>query len=344
MRFLMASWVLLAALLAAFAPSGFARAQSEDALAGTEWQMTTLEQTDAVAGSTVTLTFGTDGTVSGSSGCNTYGSKYTLDGSSLTFDTVFSTRRACEDQVAMAQEAAYLRVLEDTRSYESSADLLTLTTSDGQQVVFAPPAVVEAASAAGEELNYDEITQSRAEDGGFVLGNPDAVLTVVEFADFTCPHCQDYHEDIRHFIREYVATGKAKFEYRMIRATGNPNGDLAAQLAECAETLRPGSFWKAQDKIFALSGAGLYDTLTAEVAGLIEVKADDLTACTETATQLQIDSQVAVNAGVTGTPAIMVRINGGDLQWISVSGELLNAGGIPFDYLAQLVEYVLANP
>lgn len=341
MRLGMLSWVLVGVLLAAFVPAVAAQTPTPDLLAGTEWQLVTLGDSDVVADSHITLVFGSDGTLAGNSGCNNYSSSYTQQDGNLTLTTVFSTRRACESREMMAQERAYQHAIQSASTVEVNETQLTITTADGEKLVFALPSAEQPVDGA---LNYDEIPQSRTEDGAFVLGDPAAALTVVEFADFTCPHCQDYHADIQQFIRTYVATGKAKLEYRMIRATGNPNGDLAAQLAECADTLRPGSFWKAQDRIYEIASAGRYDALTTEVAQLIDVSADDLTTCTATTTRLQTDSQVAQEAGVTGTPAVMVRINDGPMQWINANGQILNSGGIPFDYLAQIVEYVMANP
>src|SRR4051794_33993937 len=39
---------------------------------------------------------------------------------------------------------------------------------------------------------YSDIPQSRTEDGAFVLGDPDAPITIIEFLDWGCPHCQAY--------------------------------------------------------------------------------------------------------------------------------------------------------
>lgn len=189
-------------------------------------------------------------------------------------------------------------------------------------------------------VNFDSIPQSRTEDGAFVLGNPEAPITLVEFADFTCPHCQDYKGDIAQFIKEYVATGKAKLEYRMLRTTGSQYGDFAAQLAECADVVKPGSYWKAHDRIYALSSAGLYDNLGREVASTIGVEYSTLLQCTGTAKQFQTDALVGQQAGVTGTPAIMMRYKDGPLQWITIGGQTLNRGGVPFSTLSQVVQSV----
>src|SRR5215207_4842489 len=37
-----------------------------------------------------------------------------------------------------------------------------------------------------------ELHRERLSDGGFIIGDPDAPITIVEFADWACPHCQDY--------------------------------------------------------------------------------------------------------------------------------------------------------
>jgi protein-disulfide isomerase len=48
-----------------------------------------------------------------------------------------------------------------------------------------------------------------------VLGNPDAPVTVIEYASPTCPHCATFHNTVYEpFKTEYVDTGKVKFILR----------------------------------------------------------------------------------------------------------------------------------
>ena len=72
-------------------------------------------------------------------------------------------------------------------------------------------AVLPAAAQEDYFALFADIPQSRTEDGAFVLGDPDAPVTIVEFADFMCPHCQAYQTTVNRFIEQYVATGQAKF-------------------------------------------------------------------------------------------------------------------------------------
>lgn len=48
-----------------------------------------------------------------------------------------------------------------------------------------------------------------------VLGNPDAPVTVIEYASPTCPHCATFHNTVYEpFKAEYIDTGKVKFILR----------------------------------------------------------------------------------------------------------------------------------
>lgn len=48
-------------------------------------------------------------------------------------------------------------------------------------------------------------------------GNPDAPVTVVEYASFTCPHCKTFHEGGYEDLKEqYIDTGKIQFVYREV--------------------------------------------------------------------------------------------------------------------------------
>jgi protein-disulfide isomerase len=70
-------------------------------------------------------------------------------------------------------------------------------------------------------------------DDDHVLGNPDAPITIIEFASLTCPHCATFHTDILPEIKtNYIDEGLAKLVYRNF-----PLDQLAlyaAMMVECA--------------------------------------------------------------------------------------------------------------
>jgi protein-disulfide isomerase len=49
------------------------------------------------------------------------------------------------------------------------------------------------------------------------LGNPDAEVTVIEYASFTCPHCARFHtETFPRLMADYIETGRIRFVYREV--------------------------------------------------------------------------------------------------------------------------------
>lgn len=47
------------------------------------------------------------------------------------------------------------------------------------------------------------------------LGSDDAPVTIVEYASWTCPHCEQFHNDVVKKLKDdYVDTGKVKYVFR----------------------------------------------------------------------------------------------------------------------------------
>lgn len=186
---------------------------------------------------------------------------------------------------------------------------------------------------------YEDIPQSRTEDGAFVLGEPDAPVTIVEFADFMCPHCQNYETTVHDFIELHVATGQARFEYRLFPIVHPTYSVFTAQIAECADVQRDGAFWASHDLLYDLAADGLIGPTTPEdVAEALGLDAEKLELCLETATQHEIDTLLGDSLGVNGTPATTVRLPDGTLGWPYLRDQIWNRGGLPLNYLTEIVE------
>ena len=184
-------------------------------------------------------------------------------------------------------------------------------------VIVAIALVVLSSQSSFSELttDYSKITQARQEDGGFVLGEPDAPITVVAFEDFLCGHCQRYKATVEKFIDQYVATGRARFEYRMLPVVHAGYSRLAGQLAECAETLRPGAFWNAHDALYEIASARSFsDASSRTFADMMDMSYTELLECTQDASQIDKDIQLANQYQVTGTPTVFARYGSGPLQ------------------------------
>ena len=52
-------------------------------------------------------------------------------------------------------------------------------------------------------------------EGGFLMGNPQADVKLIEYGSMTCPHCAEFAEkDAPALIDKYVKSGRVSFEYR----------------------------------------------------------------------------------------------------------------------------------
>lgn len=76
---------------------------------------------------------------------------------------------------------------------------------------------------------------SQTAEGGFVMGNPNAAVKIVEFGSMTCPHCAEFDEEaMKPLVDNYVKSGRVSLEFRNF--VRDPF-DLAASLvARCGGT------------------------------------------------------------------------------------------------------------
>lgn len=135
--------VLAACLLAAGctgqAPGGNTAVPGAE-LNGTAWNLLSYEQngsmTDVLEGTTVTLIFGRNDTLSGSAGCNAYSAGYLIDGTGIAVGPAISTLMYCEKPGVMEQESAYLRLLGTATSFAIEGDdTLTLADQNGTAIL-----------------------------------------------------------------------------------------------------------------------------------------------------------------------------------------------------------------
>ncbi|HEX8234178.1 MAG TPA: DsbA family protein [Caulobacteraceae bacterium] len=89
-----------------------------------------------------------------------------------------------------------------------------------------------------------------------VLGNPNAKVTVVEYASASCSHCAEFHRDtFEAFKKKYIDTGKVKFVFREFLTTPVQVAAAGFLLARCGGTRERyfdvlGAFYRAQPEIF----------------------------------------------------------------------------------------------
>jgi protein-disulfide isomerase len=87
---------------------------------------------------------------------------------------------------------------------------------------------------------------SATPEGGFIMGNPNAAVKLLEFGSFTCPHCREFGEKSGPERNAMVETGKMSFEYRTF--VRDPLDLTLALTAHCGG---PAPFFALSEQIFA---------------------------------------------------------------------------------------------
>ena len=82
------------------------------------------------------------------------------------------------------------------------------------------------------------------------IGSPEARLTLVEFGDYQCPACGDYHPMIKQLLSEF--NGKVKFVFRNFPLSQHANAKISSYAAEAAGL--QGKFEEMHNKIYETQG------------------------------------------------------------------------------------------
>jgi protein-disulfide isomerase len=169
--------------------------------------------------------------------------------------------------------------------------------------------------------------------GDVALGAPDAPVTVIEYASFTCPHCATFHTQTWPEIKAaYVDTGKVRFLFREVYF--DQFGLWAAMIARCGGPATYHGFvttlfenqaeWsRAEDPVQALLRVGRLGGLSAE----------RMDACLRDEAFLErlvADYQAQATAdGIRSTPSFLID-------------GALHAGAIPVAEFSALLDAALA--
>lgn len=86
----------------------------------------------------------------------------------------------------------------------------------------------------------------------FIKGNPNAPILMIEYSDYDCPFCKEYHETLTQIMNVYGVTGKVAWVYRQFPiAKLHPNAPKITEAALCVGALGGSdAFWKFTDAIF----------------------------------------------------------------------------------------------
>lgn len=86
-----------------------------------------------------------------------------------------------------------------------------------------------------------------------IFGNPNATVTVIEYSDFECPFCKQFHPTMKRIVQE--SNGSVRWIYRNYPLHQHSFEKLVA--AECVAKIKGNdAYWKYVDLLFGLLKTG----------------------------------------------------------------------------------------
>ena len=160
-----------------------------------------------------------------------------------------------------------------------------------------------------------------------VIGDPDAPVTIVEYASMTCPHCADFHSESLPAIRKaFIDTGKARLILREFPF--DPRALAAFMLARCTgdDARRTAMVDVLFDQQAEWARAENASEALLRIAKLAGMSQDDFKAClTDKALQqkiVDVQQRGETVFGVSATPTFFVN---GDKYSGALSAEQMAA-------------------
>ncbi len=167
-----------------------------------------------------------------------------------------------------------------------------------------------------QNINAPSVNEITASD--HVLGKSDAKVTIVEYADFQCPGCAIfYNEVLKKIENEYK--DRVRFVYRNFPIPGHVNGPAAAYAAGAAGL--QGKFFEMSDLIFvnqtvwSSEDAVTFRKTLDSYAGALGLNLDQFHVDEKSETvkaKVDTDYQSGIKSGVNSTPTLF--LNGKQIQ------------------------------
>ncbi len=195
---------------------------------------------------------------------------------------------------------------------------------------------------ANEAVPTEAVGKIRPVDStDFIKGNPNAPILVVEYSDYDCPYCKNFHETMNRIMDEYGITGKVAWVYRQFPLTQlHPNAEKISQTALCVGELGGNdAFWKFSDLVFEERDLNEPTSITKlpEYAVEVGVPEANLISCLESGRHKKtVNDSLAdgFQAGIQGTPKSFVIV-GNQMAPID--------GAQPYAVVKQSIDNLLAQ-
>ncbi len=186
-------------------------------------------------------------------------------------------------------------------------------------------------------------TSARAYDPAIdhILGNPQAQVKVVEYADLECPYCKTFHGTMHQVMEHYGTSGQVAWVYRPFPlGTLHSKAPKEAEAAECAaEQGGDAAFFKFVDRVYEVTPGsnGLDLASLPAIAGEVGLDVAAFNSCLGSGKYQKkvADSySEAIRLGAQGTPYVLIMV--GDES-------VVLSGAQPYDSMRAAIDAVLAG-
>lgn len=174
-----------------------------------------------------------------------------------------------------------------------------------------------------------------------IRGNPNAPIMIVEYSDYDCPFCKNFHETMNRIMDEYGTEGQVAWVYRHFPLQQlHPNAPRIAEAAECVGELAGNEgFWAFSDLVFGERGTNEPTDMSrlAEFAETVGADRGAFELCYNNRKYqeaIEADVEEAIAAGGRGTPHSIVIV--GDQQGVI-------SGAQPYGTVKQIIDNLLTQ-
>jgi protein-disulfide isomerase len=175
----------------------------------------------------------------------------------------------------------------------------------------------------------------------YIYGNPNAPILVVEYSDYDCPFCKNFHETMNQIMNEYGVTGKVAWVYRQFPIAGlHPNANHLSESALCVGELGGNdAFWKYSNSIFQERNVNEATNISKlkDYAKNAGVEESAFQACLDSGKHKKtVEDSLAegASAGIEGTPHSFVLVGN---QQAAISGAQ------PYPVVKNIVENLIGQ-
>lgn len=158
----------------------------------------------------------------------------------------------------------------------------------------------------------------------YVLGKPDAPITLVEFTDYQCPYCSKFHKNtLPQIQKNYINTGKVRFISRDLPLGIHNHALPAARAARCAG--EQSKYWELRDLLSSNpKGLAVENIITYAQKEHLDLHA--FRACLDSdkySREIKQDIADANSIGITGTPGFVLgRTSREKFEGVKIKGAL----------------------